>query len=459
MPTSRTHWSHPSVTQLLDESGTDDPTVEIARRAREVALDALEAGWSGPPFDPFELAERMGIETVASEEMQDARLVTGPSGEPRIEFNPNRRPARIRFSVAHELGHLLFRDHSDRVRYRDRGHSDERRGDDWQLEMLCNIAAAELLMPVGAFPSVERDLSLPHLLDLRSKFGVSTEALLRRIVKLADEPVCLFAAAPKGDRESGFRIDYVVPSRAWHPRLTTGSEVPADSVLGHCTAVGYADDATERWAGEDRAMRVQAVGIPPYPGERLPRVVGLLAPAGPVELSGPSLRYVRGNIAEPLGRGPRLIAHVVNDRARTWGGRGAARDLADRFPHARDDYARWSTGGSVRRLGVVHVANADEGLWVASMVAQAGYGESQRPRLRLPALRDCLAEVAHEALNREAVVLMPLIGTGQGRTPWATVRDLVLEELCERGIDVTVYVLPEQPMPDELPDQTQLVLA
>src|SRR3954463_11709232 len=111
-------WSHPSVQRLLEESGQRDPYAEIARRAREIVLEALEDGWSGPPFDPFELAERAGIETVPREDLDDARLVSPVGGRPLIEFNPHRRPARVRFSVAHELGHVLFSDHRDQVRYR-----------------------------------------------------------------------------------------------------------------------------------------------------------------------------------------------------------------------------------------------------------------------------------------------------------------------------------------------------
>jgi hypothetical protein len=54
---------------------------------------------------------------------------------------------------------------------------------------------------------------------------------------------------------------------------------------------------------------------------------------------------------------------------------------------------------------------------------------------------------------------MPPIGTGQGATPWPTVRDLVLEELVERDVAVTVYVLEGEPMPEEAPDNGQLTLA
>jgi O-acetyl-ADP-ribose deacetylase (regulator of RNase III) len=93
------------------------------------------------------------------------------------------------------------------------------------------------------------------------------------------------------------------------------------------------------------------------------------------------------------------------------------------------------------------------------MVAQAGYGESKRPRLRLPALRECLEALAGEARARNASVHMPPIGTGQGATPWPRVRDLILEELVERDVAVTVYVLEDEPMPEETPDNGQLTLA
>jgi hypothetical protein len=42
--------------------------------------------------------------------------------------------------------------------------------------------------------------------------------------------------------------------------------------------------------------------------------------------------------------------------------------------------------------------------------------------------------------------------------PWPYVRDLILEELVDRGIAVTVYVLPEASMPPEEISQPQLSL-
>ena len=378
-----------------------------------------------------------------------------PVGKPRIEFNPNRRPARIRFSLAHELGHYLLSDHAEQIRYRNVAHGEPRGQDYWQLESVCNVAAAELLMPAGAFPLAETaDLSLPHLLDLRKTFGVSAEALLRRVVKLTDQPACLFAAARTADEE-GFRIDYTVGSRSWPGGPGAGDRIAAASVLSHCTAVGFSDDDNERWGDTD--LHVQAVGIPPYPGDRFPRLVGLLRPASAVDAPSLGLRYVRGNAAEPRGDGMLMIAHVVNQQAQRWGGRGVAVALGDRYPDAKDAYA--ARNRSQYPLGSVHFAEAEESLWIASLVAQQGYGESAGPRLRLPALRSALETLAEKARELGATVHTPPIGTGQGRMPWPPVRDLILEEVVDRGVPVTVYVLEGEPMPEDAELPAQLSLA
>ena len=448
-------WTHPSVRRLLDAAADhqSDPTAIVEERAREITLKAMEGGWSGPPYDPFVLAESLDIEVVAAQDLEDARLVS-VDGNPRIEFNPQRRPARVRFSVAHEIGHFLFEDYGERIRYRDMS---ERSDDDWQLEMLCNIAAAEFLMPAGAFPRVRaEDLSLPHLLDLRAHFGVSTEALLRRVVRLTDRPACLFAAA-RLDSEL-FRIDYLVGSRAWRPHLNPGQLLKSNSVLNHCTAVGFSDSATEEW--DDESVVVQVVGVPPYPGHRFPRLIGLLGPTEGADRRGSDIQYMRGDVTKIKRDAPAVISHVVNNEARQWGGYGVAAALSDAYPNAAEEYSAWASQGN-NRLGEVHLAQVEDDLWIASLVAQAGYGDAPTkcPRVRLRALRAALKRLSEIVTPLGAGIHMPLIGTGQGGAEWPQVRDLILEELIDHGRDVSVYVLADAQMPEETTLDEQLTLA
>ena len=100
-------WNNQSVTKI---SMTGNPVEDIQNKAREVVFSAMQKGWSGPPFDPFELAERLNIQTVPREDIHDARMVPSGIQRLRIEFNPNRPRGRIRFSVAHEIAHALFPD-------------------------------------------------------------------------------------------------------------------------------------------------------------------------------------------------------------------------------------------------------------------------------------------------------------------------------------------------------------
>src|SRR6516225_1895758 len=112
----------------------------------------------------------------------------GPCGSrpppDRVQSKPT--PGRLRFSIAHEIAHTLFPDCQQHVRNRAaRAHMKD---DDWQLEMLCNVAAAELLMPIGSFPDLkDKALSVDALMALQRQYDVSTEALLLRVVRLTDD--------------------------------------------------------------------------------------------------------------------------------------------------------------------------------------------------------------------------------------------------------------------------------
>jgi Zn-dependent peptidase ImmA (M78 family)/O-acetyl-ADP-ribose deacetylase (regulator of RNase III) len=446
-----TRWTNASVQRLLESAHSTDPTEVIAAKAQHLALSAMEEGWEGPPFDPFALAGRLGVAVVARNDVADARLSMTESG-PRIEFNPGRRPARVRFSLAHELAHLLFEDFAEQVR--ERHDTDPRHGDDWQLEMLCNIGASEFLMPVGAFPK-ERidDLSLSHLLDVRSEYQVSTEAVLRRAIRLTDRPAAVFVATREEDGSA--RIDYATSSRSWRSPVQGGWRSSEESVLRRVTAVGYSVDNHERWNSSD--LYVQAVGVPPYGGHRFPRIVGLLTPDDESATSGGAgIGYVRGDATQPDVTGAAVLAHVVNNAARAWGGHGFAAALATRRPEVHDDYQAW-VAHERPRLGAVHWSKTEAGLEVASMVAQAGYGEGSAHRLRLGALQQCLSDVAVRARAEGATVHMPLIGTGYGGGRWAAVRDLVLDTVCSEGVPVKVYVLPEATMPQDVDSQLSLL--
>ncbi len=430
-----------------------NPVAVITARARALVLDAMDRGWTGPPFDPLALATLLGFEVDANSEVRDARTVPAGKGRVRIEFNPNRPRGRMRYSVAHEVAHTLFPDCADRVRNRMAHH--ELQGDDWQLEALCNIAAAEFLMPLGSLaPRVEESLSIHAVLELQRQFDVSTEALMIRLAETSDLPVAAFCASPvRAARATGYQLDYLIPSPAWAEPMPRGVRLPTDSVVQQCTAIGYSARGVETWWTKGGPSQVDAVGIPPYPGSVAPRVVGLLRLVDHAASPRPRIAYVHGNATAPRGEGAKLVVHVVNDKTPNWGGGGFASAVRTAWPAVQTDFREWATQErGALALGAVRISRVAPELHVASIVAQHGYGPSTTPRIRYAALRRGLVAVADWARDAAASVHLPRIGAGQAGGSWTVVADLLTETLSAAGVPVTVYDLPgSQPPRDAQP--------
>ena len=455
-------WTNVSVRKLLNIVGESDPVQAITRRAREVALHAMDKGWTGPPFDPVQLADHLGIAISPRHDVRDARTLPGPTGSLRVEFNPNRSSARVRYSIAHEIAHTLFPDCRDRIRQR--SLRNELQGDEWQLEAICNVGAAELLMPLGSLKSAkDSDLTLETLLALRRRFQVSMEALLIRIMRLTDAPLAMFCAAriESGQHKERFSLSYTIGSQGWPGINFDDNAPPSDTVLLECTAIGYTAAATESW-GHTR-VHVEAVGIPPYPGLRFPRVVGVVKPTKNIaagKTGTTSLKFVRGDALEPRGIGPRIVIHIVNDKTPNWGGGGFAQAVKKRWPATQADFKHMTTSNRCfLALGNARICSLPDGMSVASVVAQKGYGESVRPRIRYTALRRGLETVAEAAAQKGATVHMPRIGTGQGGGSWSVIEDIVQDVFGEKGVSVTVYDLPGATLPPRLPLQKELAFA
>jgi hypothetical protein len=148
-------WTNPSV---LAFARGRDPVEAISDLAQHVVLAAVDSGWEGPPFDPFELADLLGVPLAARQGLSDARTVPHEGAVPPrteelanllgaepppvlIEYNPTRPRGRLRYSLVHEIAHGFFPDVAQMVRNRTgTGAVAERAdGDDWQLERLCCV--------------------------------------------------------------------------------------------------------------------------------------------------------------------------------------------------------------------------------------------------------------------------------------------------------------------------------
>jgi len=432
-------WTNSSVLRM---AGNEDPIDSISKVARTLVRSALESGWKGPPYDPFWLAEFCGIRTRPSSELHDARLVPLANDEAEIEYNPNRPANRIRFSLAHEIAHTLFPDWSTAVRNR---AANKGFGDLWQLELLCNLAAAEIIMPVGP-EEIDDPLSIQSIIQLSEEYAVSSEAALLRSVRLTDQPLCAFVAAANDFTEE-YRIDYVVRSATFPLAIPSGVIIHKPSVLSECTAIGFTAKGREKWSSELPEFYIECIGIPAYPLGEMPRIAGIIRPIGQRSIDSRGIKFLQGDALEPRGSDFKIIAHIVNDATPNWGA-GFARFLSIRYEEANRDFKAWVLHDRKNlSLGNSYFSVISDGLGIFHMVAQQGYGKSATPRIRYNALERCLNHLAIVAKKRSASVHMPRIGTGYAGGSWSVIRELIEDTLIKEGVSVTVYSMPGSKAP------------
>lgn len=141
---------------------------EYEGRADEIAR-IVRAEWllpRGPIDNVTEAIEEAGGIVLRCD--FGTRLLDGVSrwvpGLPPLFFiNKDLPPDRWRFTLCHELGHLVMH-----------------RGPNPDMEMQANRFAAELLMPKDQIRPMLTDISLPRLADLKRHWKVSMSALLKR---------------------------------------------------------------------------------------------------------------------------------------------------------------------------------------------------------------------------------------------------------------------------------------
>lgn len=147
------------------------------------------------------------------------------------------------------------------------------------------------------------------------------------------------------------------------------------------------------------------------------------------------ITYLKGDATEPVGDGPKIIAHVTNNSG-GWG-RGFVLAVSKRWSAPERNYRI-----TVPDLGDVDHVWVEENLWVANMCAQNGYTSRDRPvAVDYAALGICLDDVAFRATDLDASVHMPRIGCGLGGGRWEIVEALLNQRLVANGVKVTVYDL------------------
>lgn len=166
---------------------------------RKTANDILrESGIDQPFVDVYKIAEKLGAKIVEEDFDDDmSGLLLISDGIPTIAVNKKHSEVRMRFTIAHELGHLVLHRHEDddeenifvdkKIFNRNAAASQGV----YRQEIEANRFAAELLMPkqmlnrVIAKLSDEIDLSDDDVIgELAGEFKVSSQALAIRLSSL-----------------------------------------------------------------------------------------------------------------------------------------------------------------------------------------------------------------------------------------------------------------------------------
>ncbi len=431
-------WKHESVLKMIEESN-NDPIEEIRFRARELVLEALENGWSGPPFNSIELANYLNLEITPNDAVVDARI--SPKGKKgfSIEYNPFQKPTRINFSVAHEIAHTLFTDCIDKIRNREDEPSENR-----ELEQLCNIGASEIQLPYAIFSNdanAIENITLENLIALASKFKASLESLFIRFVEVIDRPCAIMICA--FNDPSHLVVEYYKASKYFEKKIPSNFHIPNDSNAYECQAPGWSARETISWSFlEEEEYNIYCIGLSPMRKDNRGRVGIVVTPFDSTEnLSTQKIRMEFGDATKPRGVGTKIIAQVVNSSGAL--GLGFGKSLSKNFPIVKEELQKWHKEKSEFILGNSRLIKVSEEMYIFQMLAQKGlFAKAGEIPLKYSSLKKCLSELATQAQDLDASIHMPMIGAGQAQGDWNVIQGMIHDEIVAKGIGVFIYMLP-----------------
>jgi hypothetical protein len=139
-----------------------------------------------PPTDLAALGQKLDVQEIAYESFPGSGEVHKVKDGYRIVCSSDQPRSRQRFTVAHELAHVIL----ERT-----GRNAPREGSD--VERICDALATECLMPTSVFESrVPDNLTLRDVSALADTFGTSLMATAIRCAEFRS--VCVFGVS--GDR-------------------------------------------------------------------------------------------------------------------------------------------------------------------------------------------------------------------------------------------------------------------
>jgi hypothetical protein len=192
-----------------------------------------------------------------------------------IQYRSGSSEERQRFTICHELAHTCFSDAFEFVRNQDDGTADDPAHK--KFENLCDVGAAELLMPHEEFSRDlgGGDMGLTYMDRLRSRYVASIEATLKRMLDFTEHPCAAVFLTDETFKNfpairGQMRVQWMWKSKSFKGYLPQGTLAPKNSdILQNAleTAQPFAKTRETWWiSSKPRSWYVEAVRLPVIPG-------------------------------------------------------------------------------------------------------------------------------------------------------------------------------------------------
>jgi len=180
--------NHQAQLSLFEQFRLSDPASSDEDVVVAICEQLTEEADATPPVNVELLASLCGIADVEYRLQPWAGSLFQRDGVLVASIRATDGVERQRFTVLHEGGHTLLPGFRRRTQHRCKGPKTRE-------EQLCDVAAAELLLPRRSFRDdlAECGLHLAGVEDLALEYGASRQATALRAVALADKPVMLLA--------------------------------------------------------------------------------------------------------------------------------------------------------------------------------------------------------------------------------------------------------------------------
>lgn len=200
---------------------TEQAASLIIERAGQLVGWLIERrGHDKPPFLPEEFARLQDIKIVKADLGETSAVLFRMHDGHVIKVNQNHPPVRQNFSCAHEIGHLLFSElklerYIQSIEYRTSNPQGQMITRAEDREHLCDVAAAELLMPESVFRKYLSGfgVSISSIERLANIFKVSKQSAAIRIAEVSVEP-CLALLWQPWPRNRPKELRLAVPRRS-----------------------------------------------------------------------------------------------------------------------------------------------------------------------------------------------------------------------------------------------------